>query len=94
MKVMAASSAIYFVCILGLFQIARAQNQASNGTTTPSEVSALNSIFRQWGISATNQWNISGEPCSGAAIDPNVAIGDDNPFIKCSCNGGTCHITE
>ncbi|KAI8553178.1 hypothetical protein RHMOL_Rhmol06G0324000 [Rhododendron molle] len=33
-------------------------------------VSALNSVFSQWGISATDsvtEWNISGEPCSGGA---------------------------
>ncbi|GLT64290.1 hypothetical protein SLA2020_367940 [Shorea laevis] len=60
---------------------------------------ALNSIFQRWKISAQpDQWNISGEPCSGAAIDDtsftNTAY---NPFIKCKCsyaNGTICHITE
>ncbi|XP_058182595.1 probable LRR receptor-like serine/threonine-protein kinase At1g56140 isoform X3 [Rhododendron vialii] len=92
--------ALYFVFLLGLdrlVQIVRAQN----GTTPPSEVSALNSVFSQWGLSPTYyQWNISGEPCSGAAIDTtaatalDVTFGDYNPGIKCDCNGTVCHITQ
>ncbi|KAL6543000.1 hypothetical protein OROHE_010520 [Orobanche hederae] len=56
---------------------------------------ALNTIFKRWGITATNQWNISGELCSGAATDA-TGIADINPGIKCDCNnnnGSTCHIT-
>ncbi|KAM4071026.1 hypothetical protein ACB094_11G030300 [Castanea mollissima] len=79
-----------------------AQSQSQNKTqprTDPAEVRALNSVFKKWGISAQpDQWNISGEPCSGAAInstsfdDPN-----QNPFIKCDCSfnySSTCHITQ
>ncbi|KAL0407103.1 UNVERIFIED_CONTAM: putative LRR receptor-like serine/threonine-protein kinase [Sesamum latifolium] len=47
------------------------------------------------GRSATNNWNISGELCSGVAID-GTAVGTLNPGIKCDCsynNGSTCHIT-
>ncbi|XP_062115780.1 probable LRR receptor-like serine/threonine-protein kinase At1g56140 isoform X1 [Humulus lupulus] len=77
--------------------------KAQNGiqpTTDPSEVRALNSIFEQWKIKAnTEQWNISGEPCSGAAIDDSVKFDDGsyNPFIKCDCSfdsGSLCHITQ
>ncbi|XP_058199991.1 probable LRR receptor-like serine/threonine-protein kinase At1g56140, partial [Rhododendron vialii] len=92
--------AFYFVFILGLdclVQIARAQN----GTTPPSEVSALNSVFNQWGISLSPtyyQAYISGEPCSGAAIDTtilwNIDGTDYNPGIRCKCNGTVCHITQ
>ncbi|XP_058184674.1 probable LRR receptor-like serine/threonine-protein kinase At1g56140 isoform X3 [Rhododendron vialii] len=87
--------AFYFVSLLGLVQIVRAQN----GTTPPSEVSALNSVFNQWRISAKYyQWNISGEPCSGAAIDTSDSWAinniDYNPGIKCDCNGTVCHITQ
>ncbi|XP_015163619.1 probable LRR receptor-like serine/threonine-protein kinase At1g56140 isoform X2 [Solanum tuberosum] len=56
---------------------------------------ALNSIFQKWGISATNHWNISGELCSGDAID-STSILEFNPAIKCDCsanNGTLCHIT-
>ncbi|KAL0328653.1 UNVERIFIED_CONTAM: putative LRR receptor-like serine/threonine-protein kinase [Sesamum calycinum] len=52
-------------------------------------------MFRRWGISATNNWNISGELCSGVAIDDTEII-TLNPGIKCVCsynNGSTCHIT-
>ncbi|CAL5392199.1 unnamed protein product [Camellia sinensis] len=89
----------YFLCIffvLILLQIARAQN----GTTPASEVvvTALNSIFKKWAIVApSNQWNIRGEPCSGAAIDGTsieTTNGNYNPGIKCECNGTICHITH
>ncbi|XP_062118264.1 probable LRR receptor-like serine/threonine-protein kinase At1g56140 [Humulus lupulus] len=69
-------------------------------TTEPSEVRALNSIFDQWGIKAdTRQWNISGEPCSGAAIGDSTSNDDssNNAFIKCECSfkdGSLCHITK
>jgi len=60
---------------------------------------ALNSIFSKWSISADQtQWNISGELCSGNAIDSSTTIEDTayNPFIKCDCsynNQTTCRIT-
>ncbi|XP_019051666.1 PREDICTED: probable LRR receptor-like serine/threonine-protein kinase At1g56140 [Nelumbo nucifera] len=61
-------------------------------------VSALNSIFRQWEISAGNSWNISGEPCSGAALNStDIDNTPENPAIRCDCNynnGTTCHITK
>ncbi|KAK4839599.1 hypothetical protein QYF36_023165 [Acer negundo] len=51
---------------------------------------ALNSIFQQWGISANQeQWNISGELCSGDAIATDTSDFDStsgpNPYIKCVC---------
>ena len=61
-------------------------------------VRVLNSIFQQWRISASNQWNTNGEPCTGAAIDStSIDSSDYNPGIKCDCsydNGSTCHITQ
>ncbi|KAG5546802.1 hypothetical protein RHGRI_018838 [Rhododendron griersonianum] len=85
-----------FFFVLGLVHMARAQNQTSNPTAPPSEVSALNSIFSKWGISApSNQWNISGELCSGAAIDTTRFVDTNyNPFIKCKCDATTCHIDQ
>ncbi|XP_058219700.1 probable LRR receptor-like serine/threonine-protein kinase At1g56140 isoform X2 [Rhododendron vialii] len=86
----------YYVSLLSLVEIVRAQS----GTTPASEVSALNSVFSQWGTSATNsitKWNISGEPCSGGAIDSTsieTTNGDYNPGIKCRCDGTTCTIIE
>ncbi|KAK6270400.1 hypothetical protein POUND7_007505 [Theobroma cacao] len=92
-----ALGCFYALCIIGA---AQAQNQ-SQPTTDPAEVRALNSIFQKWGISARrNQWNISGEPCSGAALDSDstdINNDDYNPFVKCNCsfnNGSTCHITH
>ncbi|OIS96931.1 PREDICTED: probable LRR receptor-like serine/threonine-protein kinase At1g56140 [Nicotiana attenuata] len=89
------SSAVIVMFSL-LVEIAVAQrNTTSVATTNPPEARALNSIFQKWGISATNQWNISGELCSGAAID-STEIQDFNPAIKCDCsdnNRTLCHIT-
>ncbi|CAA2964542.1 probable LRR receptor-like serine threonine-kinase At1g56140 [Olea europaea subsp. europaea] len=88
--------ALYFVLISFLLplEIARAQDNR-NATTDPSEARAVNAMFQRWGISGTNQgWNISGELCSGVAIDT-TAIVDINPGIKCDCsynNGTTCRI--
>ncbi|KAL4554368.1 hypothetical protein LXL04_039505 [Taraxacum kok-saghyz] len=58
-------------------------------------------MFREWRInesSVTNmRWNISGELCSGAALDDSFDTdGNYNPAIKCDCaipNSTTCHIT-
>ncbi|KAF1896824.1 hypothetical protein Lal_00034525 [Lupinus albus] len=90
--------ALVVVCIFSCL-INIAQAQAANATTDPSEARALNAIFSKWGISADKrQWNISGELCTGNAIDSSTTIDDStyNPFIKCDCsfsNKTTCHIT-
>ncbi|KAG8067604.1 hypothetical protein GUJ93_ZPchr0005g15325 [Zizania palustris] len=49
-------------------------------------VAALNTIMGRWGLKASSEWNISGEPCSGFASDAtdwdhqrNI-----NPFISAS----------
>ncbi|KAF7851657.1 hypothetical protein BT93_L3313 [Corymbia citriodora subsp. variegata] len=81
-------------CIL-LADVAYAQNQVQ-ATTDPSEVAILNSIWSKWGLTPQTTWNISGEPCSGTAIDSST-FDAYNPFIKCDCsfnNSTTCHITQ
>ncbi|CAN6683905.1 unnamed protein product [Malus baccata var. baccata] len=92
---------ILLLCFLSCFwfQLSFAQN----AITDPSEVRALNSIFEQWDTQAVSGlWNISGEPCSGSALNgtdfesPNDNP-DINPAIECDCtydNGTTCHITK
>ncbi|CAD6226284.1 unnamed protein product [Miscanthus lutarioriparius] len=70
--------------------------------THPVEVAALNTILGRWGQKARRSpaWNISGEPCSGAAVDSSTEIDGNyyfNPGIKCDCsfNSNTiCHITK
>lgn len=62
-------------------------------------VRALNTVFQKWGLKAIEgQWNISGEPCSGAAIDDTTFDNSAfNPFIKCDCSfssGTLCHILQ
>ncbi|KAM4071019.1 hypothetical protein ACB094_11G029800 [Castanea mollissima] len=90
--VLASCVACIFGQLFGL-ALAQAQNQ-----TDPAEVRALNTIFQKWEILAnSNQWNISGEPCTGAAIDDSISFNDQNhnPFIKCECSSNsTCHITQ
>nr|XP_028949977.1 probable LRR receptor-like serine/threonine-protein kinase At1g56140 isoform X2 [Malus domestica] len=88
---------ILLLCFLSCFwfQLSFAQN----ATTDPSEVRALNSIFQQWDTQAVpGQWNISGEPCSGSAINgTDIGSRDFNPAIVCNCsydNNATCHITQ
>uniref|UniRef100_A0A0D9WEG9 non-specific serine/threonine protein kinase n=1 Tax=Leersia perrieri TaxID=77586 RepID=A0A0D9WEG9_9ORYZ len=80
------------------WRIAAAQAQQSP-KTDPLEMTALNTILGRWGKTASSEWNISGEPCSGLAADkndwdyyPNI-----NPFIKCDCsfsNNTVCHIIK
>ncbi|KAL6329769.1 hypothetical protein AAG906_037474 [Vitis piasezkii] len=87
-------SCVFVALCIGLFHVAAAQTTEANATTDPSEVRALNSIFQQWGISASNEWNTSGEPCTGAALDSSDI---ENPGIKCDCSydsASTCHITQ
>ncbi|XP_010480181.1 PREDICTED: probable LRR receptor-like serine/threonine-protein kinase At1g56140 [Camelina sativa] len=91
-------TALFFLCNFGSVQVVRAQNR-TGATTYPDEARALNSIFAAWKIQERSKWNISGELCSGAAIDPNVL--DDNPaynpLIKCDCsfeNSTICRITN
>ncbi|KAL5977029.1 hypothetical protein ACLOJK_021367 [Asimina triloba] len=71
---------------------------------SPAVAAALNSVFGEWGISALPTWNMSGNPCTGVAIDDAKSFDDPdmNPSIKCQCvvtrrNGSattTCHIIE
>ncbi|KAL0300971.1 UNVERIFIED_CONTAM: putative LRR receptor-like serine/threonine-protein kinase [Sesamum radiatum] len=86
------------LCFLAAFgqlmDTAGAQNRTA-ATTDPLEARALNAMFARWRISATNNWNISGELCSGVAIDDTEII-TLNPGIKCDCtfnNRTTCRIT-
>ncbi|XP_060676094.1 probable LRR receptor-like serine/threonine-protein kinase At1g56130 [Ziziphus jujuba] len=88
-----------FIFFFFFFFISPNNSIAQNATTDPSEVKALNSIFKKWDTKAVeNLWNISGEPCSGSAI--NGTDWEDpanNPSIKCDCsfqNATICHITQ
>ncbi|XP_021636368.2 probable LRR receptor-like serine/threonine-protein kinase At1g56140 isoform X3 [Hevea brasiliensis] len=89
-------SSVVFCCIYFIFSSQLHISGAQNATTDPDEVRALNSIFQQWDTQSVALWNISGEPCTGTAIDQSdfEAVGN-NPAIKCDCtynDGTTCHI--
>uniref|UniRef100_A0A0E0I8A3 non-specific serine/threonine protein kinase n=1 Tax=Oryza nivara TaxID=4536 RepID=A0A0E0I8A3_ORYNI len=78
--------------------VAAAQAQQAP-RTDPVEVAALNAILGRWGKKASPAWNISGEPCSGAAVDGTDIDNSPtiNPGIKCDCsfnNRTVCHITK
>ncbi|GLT87777.1 hypothetical protein SLE2022_058390 [Rubroshorea leprosula] len=95
---MSGSSAARHLLVLGSFAIlvqllcvANAQNQSQ--TTDPDEARILNSIFQQWEIPAQAEWNISGELCSGVALNSS-AFDTYNPIITCQCDSSTCHITQ
>ncbi|PQQ00321.1 uncharacterized protein Pyn_14583 [Prunus yedoensis var. nudiflora] len=88
-------SVTFFCSLCFWFQVSMAQNS----TTDPSEVRALNSIFEQWDTQAVpGLWNISGEPCSGSAINgTDFEDPANNPAIICDCTyekNTTCHITQ
>ncbi|KAI0495631.1 hypothetical protein KFK09_021934 [Dendrobium nobile] len=56
---------------------------------------AVNTMLGRWELTESSLWNISGELCSGAAID-NTDANEFNPAIKCDCNFQNvtiCHIT-
>ncbi|XP_028752438.1 probable LRR receptor-like serine/threonine-protein kinase At1g56130 [Neltuma alba] len=83
-----AIASAFYVCLAGVVQ-------AQIPPTDPSEAKALNSIFNKWNISPVETvWNISGEICSGQAVNNATSIDDFfSPFIKCDCSSGTtCHI--
>ncbi|KAH9747526.1 non-specific serine/threonine protein kinase [Citrus sinensis] len=90
---------LLFAHLFLLIGLSEAQNNTTS-TTDPAEVRALNSILQQWDAPAVPLWNISGEPCSGSALnatDSEFESPNNNPAIVCDCtfdNGATCHITK
>lgn len=78
---------------------AQAQAQPQSPQTDPTEAAAVNAILGKLGLRAPASWNVSGNPCSGAATD-DTPLDDNpnfNPAIKCDCtdqNGTLCHVTR
>ncbi|GJN09501.1 hypothetical protein PR202_ga27514 [Eleusine coracana subsp. coracana] len=70
---------LVWLLLLGYAWVAVAQTQQAP-RTDPLEVAALNTIMEIWGLQASPRWNISGEPCSGIAVD-NTDV-DNDPNIK------------
>uniref|UniRef100_A0A0D9ZWC1 non-specific serine/threonine protein kinase n=1 Tax=Oryza glumipatula TaxID=40148 RepID=A0A0D9ZWC1_9ORYZ len=88
---------LWLVLVLWSWRIAAAQAQQAP-KTDPIEVSALNTIMGRWGLTASSEWNISGEPCSGVASDKSDWDNyPKDPAIKCDCssnNNTICHIIK
>ncbi|KAK8989628.1 hypothetical protein V6N11_064046 [Hibiscus sabdariffa] len=93
-----SSKCLLFLFVLVWCSCSQSMN-AQKAATDPSEVRALNSIFQQWGLQATESWNISGEPCSGSAVNTSEPVfmnPSNSPAIRCECyitNKTLCHIT-
>uniref|UniRef100_A0A0E0KV86 non-specific serine/threonine protein kinase n=1 Tax=Oryza punctata TaxID=4537 RepID=A0A0E0KV86_ORYPU len=88
------------VLLLLLATVAQAQKAPK---TDPVEAAALNAVFAKLGQQAASSsspsaWNISGDPCTGAATDDTDFFDFSfNPAIKCDCSGRNntvCHITR
>uniref|UniRef100_A0ACD5UVU3 Uncharacterized protein n=1 Tax=Avena sativa TaxID=4498 RepID=A0ACD5UVU3_AVESA len=84
--------------LLLLATVAHAQQAAR---TDPGDAAALNAVFAKLGQKAGTSWNISGDPCTGAATDSTNIDSDPNfnPAIKCelctgSGNTSVCRITK
>lgn len=61
--------------------------------------SALKAVFVKLRQTASPAWNISGDPCTGAATNGTVmdSIPNLNPGIRCDCadqNNTVCHVTS
>ncbi|XP_078438550.1 putative LRR receptor-like serine/threonine-protein kinase At1g56130 [Wolffia australiana] len=85
---------MWFFLVFVLFEGCSGQTTVT-ATTYPVEAEALNAIFRRWSLRADG-WNISGELCSGLALDDRNYV-NYNPIIICNCrfNSSTvCHITK
>ncbi|KAI0495632.1 hypothetical protein KFK09_021935 [Dendrobium nobile] len=85
----------FLLCFFFLF-CERCRSEASAAPKTdPIEARAVNTMLGRWELTESSLWNISGELCSGAAID-NTDANEFNPAIKCDCNFQNvtiCHIT-
>ncbi|KAJ4702816.1 hypothetical protein OWV82_022807 [Melia azedarach] len=92
-----SSVAAAYFCSFCCFCFLLHSSNAQSATLDPAEKRALNSIFQKWDAQAAPLWNISGEPCSGSAINgTEFESPANNPAITCDCTfgDGTCHITQ
>ncbi|KAG8043494.1 hypothetical protein GUJ93_ZPchr0458g22425, partial [Zizania palustris] len=90
---------LLLLLMLLLAVVVQAQQAPTKTRTDPTEAAALNAVFGRLGQTAATSWNISGDPCSGAATDSTDIDNDAtfNPAIKCDCtdrNNTVCHITK
>ncbi|KAJ1272792.1 hypothetical protein BS78_06G228600 [Paspalum vaginatum] len=92
-----------FALSLLLLLVAGAEAQrAATTRTDPTEAAAVNAVFAKLGLTASSAWNISGNPCTGAATDGTDIDTDPKfnqaPAIKCECtaqnNNTVCHVTK
>ncbi|KAJ4702818.1 hypothetical protein OWV82_022809 [Melia azedarach] len=95
-KLLSASSSVVaaYFCSFCCFCFLLPLSNARSATLDPAEARALSSIFQKWDVQAEpSSWNISGEPCSGSAINRTEFWNPpNNPAIMCNCGlgDGTC----
>ncbi|AQK40953.1 Putative leucine-rich repeat receptor-like protein kinase family protein [Zea mays] len=65
--------------LLACSWVAAARGQQT-ARTDPAEAAALSTILGRWGLKASPGWNISGELCSGVAVDDTDV--DNSPTIN------------
>ncbi|KAJ0081017.1 hypothetical protein Patl1_11738 [Pistacia atlantica] len=97
-KLLRSSSVFaHLCCICFIIFFILQKSTAQTATTDPAEVKALNAVFQEWGVQApAGLWNISGEPCTGSAIN-GTKLEDHPVAITCNCsfnNNSTCHVTQ
>ncbi|RCV35412.1 hypothetical protein SETIT_7G237700v2 [Setaria italica] len=90
---------VFSVLQILLVASAGARRAAPRTRTDPTEAAAVNAVFAKLGQTAASAWNISGDPCTGAATDDTNIDTDPNfnPAIKCECSGQNntvCHVTK
>ncbi|KAL5196643.1 hypothetical protein ABZP36_000155 [Zizania latifolia] len=94
---LSSSQLLWLVLGCSWWAIAAGQAQ-QDPKTDPVEVAALNTILGRWGTKASPEWNISGEPCSGAVTDKSYwNDGRKQLAIMCNCSyksNTVCHVTK
>eukprot|EP00253_Pinus_taeda_P032722 PITA_32722 len=86
----------YFLSIV--YCVTLFQRVQSAAVTDPIEVKVVKSLAQKWNIESSAKWNLTGDPCTGLAIDSTPLTDVNmNPAFKCDCtfnNGKTCHIIQ
>nr|XP_043621056.1 probable LRR receptor-like serine/threonine-protein kinase At1g56140 [Erigeron canadensis] len=95
------SRLFWYLCLLLFIFMIMATVAYAQNITDPAEARIINAMFSGWGIAPSlvrdMRWNISGEVCSGAAVDSTDFDSNAyNPAIKCDCKfpDSICHITR
>ncbi|CAD6262298.1 unnamed protein product [Miscanthus lutarioriparius] len=92
-------SPVLSMLLLVLLVASAGAQQTPTTRTDPIEASALKAVFVKLRQTASPAWNISGDPCTGAATNGTDmdSIPNLSPGIRCDCtdqNNTVCHVTS